>query len=88
VGRVQINYGGKMVDSEKINIDNIPEENVNFSSSITQSWTEQALECYSIGCNCQKCSLKNGNYSFKCQMPKVIDSLINIIGKPQVNTAY
>jgi hypothetical protein len=63
-------------------------ENSELSSSITQSWTEQALECYSIGCNCKKCSLSNGSYSFKCQMPKVIDTLINIIGKPQVNTAY
>ena len=67
---------------------NFSEDAVLFSSSITQSWTEQALECYSIGCNCKKCSLNNGNYSFKCQMPKVIDILINIIGKPKINTAY
>ncbi len=57
------------------------------SSSITQSWTEQALECYSIGCDCSKCSLRNGRYSFKCQMPKVIDILISIIGKPRINLA-
>ena len=75
-----------MVENMNINKSNIPESD--FSSSITKSWTEQALECYSIGCDCKKCSLKNGNYSFKCQMPKVIDTLINIIGKPQVNTAY
>lgn len=56
------------------------------SNSITQTWTEQAIECYSINCDCKKCSLKNGNYSFKCQMPKVIDVLINIVGKPNVQT--
>ncbi len=61
-----------------------PQNNGDISSSITQSWTEQAIECYSIKCNCSQCSLKNGHYSFKCQMPKVINILINAIGHPQV----
>lgn len=61
-----------------------PQNNGDISSSITQSWTEQAIECYSIKCNCSQCSLKNGHYSFKCQMPKVIDILVNAIGHPQV----
>lgn len=64
-----------------------PMTNGEISNSITQSWTEQALECYSIGCNCKKCSLKSGNYSFVCQMPKVIDILINVVGQPRINTA-
>lgn len=51
--------------------------NGEISESITQNWTEQALECYRIKCDCKKCSLANGNYSFICQMPKVIDILIN-----------
>lgn len=54
------------------------------SESITQNWTEQAIECYRIHCDCKKCSLANGNYSFVCQMPKVIDALINLTGKPQL----
>lgn len=58
-------------------------ENAAISSSITQSWTQQALECYSINCDCSKCSLKNGNYSFICQMPKVVNILINSTGRPQ-----
>lgn len=61
-----------------------PQNNGDISSSITQSWTEQAIECYSIKCNCSQCSLKNGHYSFKCQMPKVINILINAIGHSQV----
>ena len=61
-----------------------PQNNGDISSSITQSWTEQAIECYSIKCNCSQCSLKNGHYSFKCQMPKDINILINAIGHPQV----
>ena len=59
-----------------------PQTNGELSNSITQSWTEQALECYSIGCDCRKCSLAKGNYSFVCQMPKVIDILIKFVGKP------
>ena len=61
-----------------------PQNNGDISSSITQSWTEQAIECYSIKCTSSQCSLKNGHYSFKCQMPKVINILINAIGHPQV----
>ena len=60
-----------------------PQNNGDISSWITQSSTEQAIECYSIKCDCKQCSLKNGHYSFKCQMPKVIDILINAIGYPQ-----
>ncbi len=57
--------------------------NEEMSVSITQNWTEQALECYSINCNCKKCSLRNGHYSFICQMPKVIDTLIQTVGLPE-----
>lgn len=56
--------------------------NEEMSDSITQNWTEQALECYYINCNCADCSLSHGNYSFICQMPKVIDSLLQTIGEP------
>lgn len=57
--------------------------NEEMSVSITQNWTEQALECYSISCDCKKCSLRNGHYSFICQMPKVIDTLIQTVGLPE-----
>jgi len=62
-----------------------PQTNGELSDSITRTWTEQAMECYSIGCDCKKCSLAGGNYSFVCQMPKVIDVLIKFTGKPAVN---
>lgn len=57
--------------------------NEEMSVSITQNWTEQALECYSTNCDCKKCSLRNGHYSFICQMPKVIDTLIQTVGLPE-----
>ncbi len=63
-----------------------PQTNGEISNSITKSWTEQALECYSIGCDCKKCSLAKGNYSFVCQMPKVIEILIEFAGKPVMST--
>lgn len=60
-----------------------PQTNGEISESITQNWTEQALECYSINCDCKKCSLASGNYSFICQMPKVIDTLLETVGVPE-----
>ena len=61
----------------------LPQTNGEISDSITQNWTEQALECYSIGCDCSRCSLAGGKYSFVCQMPKVIDVLIKTSGLPR-----
>lgn len=53
------------------------------SDSITQNWTEQAIECYSLHCNCTECSISKGQYSFVCQMPKVLDILIKTCGTPE-----
>lgn len=64
------------------NVELYSPENDVMSDSITQNWTEQALECYYIGCNCKKCSLRHGSYSFICQMPKVIDILLQTVGEP------
>ena len=65
------------------NVEFYSPENENMSDSITQNWTEQALECYYIGCDCAKCSLRHGKYSFICQMPKVIDALLQTVGEPE-----
>lgn len=61
-----------------------PQNNGEISESITQNWTEQALECYKLGCDCSKCSISKGKYSFVCQMPKVIKILLKM-GKPAAN---
>ena len=57
--------------------------NDEMSESITQNWTEQAIECYNLKCDCSQCSLSAGQYSFVCQMPKVIDTLLQTIGEPE-----
>lgn len=59
-----------------------PQNRGEISESITQNWTEQALECYRLNCDCGNCSISKGDYSFACQMPKVLDILINSCGKP------
>ena len=59
--------------------------NDEISDSITQNWTPQALECYYINCDCKKCSISKGNYSFICQMPRVLDTLIKSVGRPDEN---
>ncbi len=58
-------------------------ESDNISTSITQNWTPQAIECYSLNCDCKKCSLSSGHYSFICQMPRVIETLLETIGEPE-----
>lgn len=65
-----------------------PQNNGEISESITQNWTEQAIECYKLGCDCSRCSISKGNYSFACQMPKVIDALISITGKPNLSSVH
>jgi len=59
-----------------------PKNNGEISSSITQNWTDQAVLCYTSGCNCIDCSIAQGNYSFVCQMPNVIKILLEQVGPP------
>lgn len=60
----------------------VPQTNGEISESIMQNWTLQAIECYEIGSDCKKCSLAKGNYSFVCQMPKIVKALLKTYGKP------
>jgi hypothetical protein len=52
------------------------------SDSISKNWTEQAITCYQLEGNCQECSIGCGNYSFVCQMHKVVDKLLKEVGPP------
>lgn len=60
-----------------------PQTNGALSDSITQNWTEQAIECYQLKGDCKNCSIAKGNYSFVCQMPKVVEVLKEVYGEPQ-----
>lgn len=61
----------------------LPRNNGEISTSITKNWTDQAIRCYKSKCNCTECSIAGSNYSFVCQMPKVIEILLKEIGKPE-----
>ena len=61
----------------------IPQTYGECASSIMQNWTQQAIECYEINCDCAKCSLAGGNYSFVCQMPKIVKALLKEYGEPE-----
>ena len=63
-----------------------PQNNGEISESITQNWTDQALECYKLNGDCSSCSISKGQYSFACQMPKVLDILIKLNGKPVIKS--
>ncbi len=56
----------------------------NLSQSISKNWTDQAIACYKSNQNCAACTINSGNYSFICQMPKVIKSLLKEIGRPEL----
>ena len=55
-----------------------PENQGEISESISQNWTPQAIECYQNHCDCSKCSINIKEYSFTCQMPKIIKVLQKI----------
>lgn len=56
--------------------------NEDVSSSITQTWTDQAIKCYVTKADCANCSIPRGGYSFICQMNKVVPVLIKNLGEP------
>ena len=65
-----------------------PQTNGEISGSIMQNWTTQAIECFKINSECTRCSLNAGNYSFECQMPKIIKALLKAYGPPDINNEY
>ena len=69
----------------EIEEDFVPQTQGCISDSITQNWTEQAVECYKLKGNCSCCSIAKGNYSFVCQMPKVLEVLKKTLGEPSEN---
>ena len=53
------------------------------STSITQTWTDQAIKCYLTKADCVNCSIPRGEYSFTCQMNKVVPVLLKNLGEPE-----
>lgn len=59
-----------------------PEEKESVSTSISQTWTDQAIKCYLTKAECENCSIPRGHYSFTCQMNKVVPVLLENLGEP------
>ena len=53
-----------------------------FAPSLSRKWTKQAYDCYSIGCDCSKCSIPTQMTSKKCQMKAIVLELNTTVGKP------
>ena len=66
------------------NEDFYPQNNGEISDSLTQNWTEQAIECYKLNGNCKECSIRKAHYSFDCQMPRVVEVLKLMNGEPRI----
>jgi hypothetical protein len=58
------------------------EEKESVSSSISQTWTDQAIKCFLTKADCSNCSIPRGSYSFTCQMHKVVPVLLENLGQP------
>lgn len=63
----------------------VPQTDGTISNSLLQNWTIQAFECYKINCDCSKCSINKTEYSFVCQMPKVIKELVKNNIQPDIS---
>lgn len=59
-----------------------PVSNGGMSNSITQNWTDQAIRCFYNNCDCTKCTITKGKYSFDCQMASVVRILYKDLGPP------
>ena len=55
------------------------------SDSIVQNWTQSAIDCYQINCDCSKCQIALGGYSFKCKMKNIVEILLKTKGIPYNN---
>ena len=63
--------------------------NVSCSETISKNWTQSAIDCYSIGCICEKCNLYKIYFiksPYKCMMKNTVIELVRKQGSPQMYT--
>ena len=51
------------------------------NENILRGWTQAAIDCYNIGCNCSKCIIKKSILS-ECCMKQTVILLVKKFGKP------
>jgi len=54
------------------------------STSITQTWTDQAIKCFLTGANCSRCIIPRSGYAFQCQMNNVVPVLVQQLHAPDI----
>ena len=60
--------------------------NVSCSETNTKTWTQSAIDCYNLGCNCSLCNINKLYFSksvYKCMMKNTVIELVRKLGKPQ-----
>ena len=59
---------------------------VSYCKTNYKNWTQTAIDCYKLGCNCSKCNLYK-IYFFKskskCMMKYTVFNLVKILGAPK-----
>lgn len=61
--------------------------NVSCSETLSNKWTDSAIDCYLIGCMCSKCYLYKVFFSKStsiCRMKETVIELVRQIGIPEV----
>lgn len=54
------------------------------SPYISGKWTQSAVDCYKLGCNCNKCNIPL-IMETPCQMKRVVITLVALYGVPDLN---
>jgi hypothetical protein len=49
----------------------------------THKWTEQAIKCYKIGCNCSFCEIPK-LITYPCRMKGEVLELVRKLGAPKI----
>ena len=58
------------------------------NSGVCSNWTPSAIDCYNIGCQCDKCGLYHlifKNSESECKMKHVVIELVRKLGRPEIN---
>ena len=61
----------------------IYEGNYSVPDTVVRHWTQQAVDCYKLGCNCSKCNIPL-IMETPCQMKRSVITLIRLYGVPDL----
>jgi len=62
--------------------------NVSCCETTSKNWTQSAVDCYLLGCNCAKCDIYRIYFSknlYKCRMKYTVIELVRRFGIPKIH---